>query len=79
MLVFTCHCVACKRASGESMSTAATFYESEVQFSGDMKIFKYQGGSGKPIYKYFCDNCGVRLMTKVDLIEEFCLLACWYF
>ena len=50
MLVFTCHCVACKRASGESMSTAATFYESEVQFSGDMKIFKYQAGSGKLIY-----------------------------
>ena len=74
MLVFTCHCVACKRASGESMSTAATFYESEVQFSGDMKIFKYQGGSGKPIYKYFCDNCGVRLMTKVDPIEGFVYL-----
>ena len=69
MLVFNCYCLTCKKISGETISTAATFYETEVEFSGDMKIFEYKGGSGKSIYKYFCENCGCRLMTKVDLIE----------
>ena len=71
MLVFNCHCLTCKKISGEAISAAVTFYESEVEFSGDMKIFEYKGGSGKSIYKYFCENCGCRLITKVDLIEGF--------
>ena len=71
MLVFNCHCLTCKKVSGKAISTAVTFYESEVEFSGDMKIFEYKGGSGKSIYKYFCENCGCRLITKVDLIEGF--------
>ena len=71
MLVFNCHCLTCKKVSGRAISTAVTFYESEVEFSDDMKIFEYKGGSGKSIYKYFCENCGCRLITKVDLIEGF--------
>ena len=51
------------------MGTAAVFYESEVQFTGDMKLFQLNGGSGNSVYKYFCENCGCRIMTKVDLIE----------
>ena len=71
MLVFNCHCLTCKKVSGKAISTAVTFYESEVEFSDDMKIFEYKGGSGKSIYKHFCENCGCRLITKVDLIEGF--------
>ena len=69
MLVFNCHCLACKKLTGASMGTAAVFYESEVQFTGDMKLFQLNGGSGNSVYKYFCENCGCRIMTKVDLIE----------
>ena len=69
MLVFNCHCLACKKLTGASMGTAAVFYESEVKFEGDMKLFQLKGGSGNSVYKYFCENCGCRIMTKVDLIE----------
>ena len=75
MLVFNCHCLTCKEISGEGMSTAVTFSESEVEFSMDMKIFEYKGGSGESMYKYFCENCGCRLITKVDLIEGFIYLS----
>ena len=51
------------------MGTVAVFYESEVKFEGDMKLFQLKGGSGNSVYKYFCENCGCRIMTKVDLIE----------
>ena len=69
MLVFNCHCLACKKLTGASMGTAAVFYESEVKFEGDMKLFQLKGGSGNSVYTYFCENCGCRIMTKVDLIE----------
>ena len=69
MLVFNCHCLACKKLTGASMGTAAVFYESEVKFEEDMKLFQLKGGSGNFVYKYFCENCGCRIMTKVDLIE----------
>ena len=69
MLVFNCHCLACKKLTGASMGTVAVFYESEVKFEGDMKLFQLKGGSGNSVYKYFCENCGCRVMTKVDLIE----------
>ena len=69
MLVFNCHCLACKKLTGASMGTVAVFYESEVKFEGDMKLFQLKGVSGNSVYKYFCENCGCRIMTKVDLIE----------
>jgi hypothetical protein len=34
-----------------------------------MKLFELKEGSGKSVYKHFCENCGCRIMTKVDLIE----------
>ena len=69
MLIFNCHCLACKKVSGSPMSTAVVFNEAEVDFSGEMKFFSYKGETGKGVYKYFCDNCGCRILTKVDLIE----------
>ena len=51
------------------MSTAVVYNEAEVDFSGEMKFFSHKGGTGQGVYKYFCDNCGCRILTKVDLIE----------
>ena len=45
MLVFNCHCLTCKKLTGASMATVVVFYESEVEFSSEVKVFEYKRGS----------------------------------
>ena len=46
------------------MSTAVVYNGAEVDFSGEMKLCSYKGGTGKGVYKYFFDNCGCRILKK---------------
>ena len=50
MLIFNCHCLACKKVSGSPMITAVVYNEAEVDFSGEMKTILEKFGAELEFY-----------------------------
>jgi hypothetical protein len=53
-----CHCRDCQKFTGSAFATVVMARKEEVTFSGSLKTFSSVGGSGKPILRHFCPECG---------------------
>ena len=54
-----CHCSDCKRATGASYATIASFKEAQFELlSGTPKRFEHVADSGSQMTKAFCPDCG---------------------
>ncbi len=56
-----CHCRDCQKASGSAYAPTLFFPVQAVTITGDAKFFESIGGSGQPIRRGFCPNCGSQL------------------
>jgi hypothetical protein len=59
-----CHCRDCQQATGTAFAAAILVPRNAVTISGNLKYYDVIGGSGEPIGRGFCPNCGSRLFGK---------------
>ena len=64
-----CHCRDCQKASGSAYAPTLFFPVQAVTINGDAKFFESIGGSGQPIRRGFCPNCGSQLFG-LPLVRE---------
>ena len=53
-----CHCRDCQRFTGSAFGALAFVPMESLTIEGTMKTFISPGGSGRPISRYFCPECG---------------------
>jgi hypothetical protein len=56
-----CYCDDCRKVSGSGHNAVLAFPEPAVKIKGELKAFTKAGGSGEPITRKFCPNCGSRI------------------
>jgi hypothetical protein len=65
-----CHCRDCQKASGSAYAPTLFFPLHAVTIVGDAKVFESIGGSGQPIRRGFCPNCGSQLFGLPSARED---------
>jgi hypothetical protein len=53
-----CHCRDCQRFTGSAFGILVGVPKEALTIDGTMKTFTSLGGSGKPILRHFCPECG---------------------
>jgi hypothetical protein len=53
-----CHCRDCQKFTGSAFGAMVGVPQTSVKFEGALKTFTSLGGSGKPISRHFCPECG---------------------
>lgn len=63
-----CHCRDCQKETGSAYIPAMFFPENAVTVRGELKFFEHAGGTGNPLQRGFCPNCGSPILSKVSLM-----------
>jgi hypothetical protein len=53
-----CHCTDCQKFTGAAFATLVLVTKDALTLSGALKTFSSIGGSGNPILRHFCPECG---------------------
>jgi len=53
-----CHCRDCQRFTGSAFGAMFIVSKEGLTINGTIKTFTSLGGSGKPILRHFCPECG---------------------
>src|SRR6201984_1988327 len=53
-----CHCRDCQKFTGSAFATLVRVTKEAVTIEGTFKTFSSLGGSGNPILRHFCPECG---------------------
>jgi hypothetical protein len=53
-----CHCTDCQKFTGAAFATLVAVPKDALAVTGQLKTFSSIGGSGKPILRHFCPECG---------------------
>jgi hypothetical protein len=72
--VALCHCTHCQRQSGSVFSTNLVLAEADYAQTGETAMFQDTGGSGQPVYRYFCGTCGSPIVTRIPSMPGVVLL-----
>lgn len=67
MLEGNCHCHDCQKASGGPYAPTLFFADDTVTINGDVKYYEKTGGSGQPILRGFCPDCGSQLFGRPSI------------
>lgn len=59
-----CHCRDCQKFTGSAFATLVMAPKEAVTFTGSLKTFSSLGGSGKPIRRHFCPECGSSIAAE---------------
>ena len=62
-----CHCRDCQRFSGSAFGALAVLPKESVSINGTMKAFTSLGGSGKPVLRHFCPECGSSIAVEAGV------------
>jgi hypothetical protein len=60
-----CHCRNCQRYTGSAFEAFIAMPTASVSTTGELKTFEHPGGSGRPVYRHFCPNCGSGVINVV--------------
>ena len=66
--VYLCSCRDCQRASGSSFTYAAVYPEAAVTVSGEHRLWRHQGESGRWLESGFCPDCGVKVIFRLQVV-----------
>jgi len=60
-----CHCQDCRRATGSAFNIGVRVDRKDLKVNAivEMRCYKYVGGSGREIERYFCGTCGSPILT----------------
>ena len=53
-----CHCRDCQKFTGSAFAALVRVPKEAVTIEGTLKTFSCLGGSGNPIFRHFCPECG---------------------
>jgi hypothetical protein len=67
LMTFVCHCRDCQRFTGSAFGSVVVVPKETVTINGTMKTFTSVGGSGKPIFRHFCPECGSSIGEEATL------------
>jgi len=70
-----CHCRDCQKATGTGHLTAALFPRAAVHVTGEMKGYTSKGDSGQDVTRFFCPNCGSRILTQPAVMPDMTIVA----
>ena len=60
-----CHCRDCQKFTGSAFGALIVVPKDTVTVTGSMKTFTAPGGSGKPVVRHFCPQCGSSIAEEV--------------
>jgi hypothetical protein len=66
--VGVCHCKSCQKQTGSAFSVLVGLSKSALSVRGELKAFRDVGGSGQPVDRYFCPECGSPIFTDAAAI-----------
>jgi NAD(P)-dependent dehydrogenase (short-subunit alcohol dehydrogenase family) len=64
----TCHCRNCQRYTGSAFEAFIAMPTASVSTTGELKTFEHPGGSGRPVYRRFCPNCGSGVINVIPML-----------
>lgn len=70
MMTVVCHCTHCQKQTGTSFSVLVAVPEETLNITGSTKVFQDTGGSGKPVMRHFCPDCGSPIFSKVSALQD---------
>ena len=53
-----CHCRDCQKFTGSAFAALVRVAKERLTIEGTLKTFRSIGGSGNPILRHFCPECG---------------------
>ncbi|MEE2745536.1 MAG: GFA family protein, partial [Pseudomonadota bacterium] len=68
MIVLQCNCTSCRSLTG-MMGVRAIYAQDEVNWTGAVSEYVYQGGSGGNIYTQHCPNCHTNAYATLEAME----------
>lgn len=75
IFVGVCHCTDCQKFSGSTFATVVAVPASAVTVTGTLKTFTKLGGSGKPIHRCFCPDCGSSVLDRADALPNVVMIG----
>jgi len=70
LMTVVCHCTHCQKQTGTSFSVLVAVPEKALKITGSTKAFQDTGGSGKPVSRHFCPDCGSPIFSKVAALPD---------
>lgn len=70
IMAVSCSCSDCKTFYGGAISAAVVLPREAVEVSGTAKYYAVTGGSGKPVERGFCPNCGTQVFGKPAIAPQ---------
>jgi hypothetical protein len=67
LMAFVCHCRSCQRFTGSAFGAVVVVPKQTLTINGMMKTFTSPGGSGTPLHRHFCPECGSSIAEESDL------------
>jgi len=56
--VTVCHCLDCQKFTGSAFAALVAVQKDAMTIEGRLKTFSSPGGSGQPLLRHFCPECG---------------------
>jgi hypothetical protein len=74
-LVCVCHCKDCQRQSGTAFATLVIIPRDTFTMDGESKTYAQTGGSGQPVKRHFCPDCGSAIALDAAVVPNMILLT----
>jgi hypothetical protein len=74
VMAAVCHCRDCQRFTGSAFGALVAVSKDALKIEGALKTFSSSGGSGKPILRHFCPECGSSIAEEPAVLPGLVLL-----
>ena len=74
-LVCVCHCKDCQRQAGTAFATLVIIPRDTFKMHGASKTYTQVGGSGQPMNRHFCPDCGSPIAIDAAVVPDMVLLT----
>jgi len=74
VLSVICHCRDCQKFTGSAFGALAAVPKAALTIDGTIKTFTSLGGSGKPILRHFCPECGSSIAEEPGTLPGMVIL-----
>jgi hypothetical protein len=74
-LVCVCHCKECQRQSGSAFASLVFIPSETFRMEGESKTFTQLGGSGQPVKRLFCPECGSTVALDAAVAPNMMLIT----